>query len=92
MTPSWISRARSIRCSSWRASSACFATVRATDGQEAEARYQRMLAAAKANPAATDWQALRFAYADRASFFAANEGRRGIRTDDGSGAALCSNA
>src|SRR5262249_57195281 len=41
---------------------------RAADAQDAEAKYQTMLAAAKANPAATDWQALRSAYADRPSF------------------------
>jgi hypothetical protein len=45
-----------------------------------EANYQAMLAAAKADPAATDWQALRFAYADRPSFslFAANDGLKAI--------------
>ena len=40
----------------------------AADAQDAEAKYQAMLAAAKADPAGTDWQALRFAYADRPSF------------------------
>jgi tetratricopeptide (TPR) repeat protein len=52
----------------------------ADDGQDAEVKYQAMLAAAKADPAATDWQALRFAYADRPSFslFAANDGRKAI--------------
>lgn len=44
------------------------ADVRAADAQDAEAKYQAMLAAAKADPAATDWQALRFAYADQPSF------------------------
>jgi hypothetical protein len=53
------------------------AGARAADG---EAKYQEMLTAAKANPAETDWQALRFAYADRPSFslFAADEGRKAI--------------
>jgi hypothetical protein len=55
--------------------------ARADDGQEAEAKYQAMLAAAKANPDATDWQALRFAYAERPSFslFAADIGRKAMR-------------
>jgi tetratricopeptide (TPR) repeat protein len=39
----------------------------AAEAQDAEAQYQAMLAAAKANPDAADWQALRFAYADRLS-------------------------
>jgi hypothetical protein len=52
----------------------------ADDARDAEAKYQAMLAAAKANPAATDWQALRFAYADRPSFspFVTNEGRKAM--------------
>jgi hypothetical protein len=47
---------------------------------DAEAKYQAMLAAAKSDPAATDWQALRFAYAERPSFslFAANDGLKAI--------------
>jgi hypothetical protein len=47
---------------------------------EAEAKYQAMLTAAKADPAATDWQALRFAYADRPSFslFAVSAGLKAI--------------
>jgi hypothetical protein len=55
--------------------------VQAEDAPDAEAKYQAMLAAAMADPAATDWQALRFAYADRPSFslFAANDGRKAIR-------------
>jgi hypothetical protein len=55
--------------------------AQADDGQDAEAKYQAMLAAAKANPDATDWQALRFAYADRPSFslFAADNGRKAMR-------------
>src|SRR5262249_32126913 len=54
--------------------------ARAAEAPDAEAKYQSMLAAAKANPATTDWQALRFAHADRPSFslFAANDGRRAI--------------
>jgi hypothetical protein len=56
------------------------AAVQAADRPDAEAKYQAMLAAAKANPAATDWQALRFAYANRPSFslFVANEGRKAM--------------
>jgi hypothetical protein len=52
----------------------------AADATNTEAKYQAMLAAAKANPAATDWRALRFAYADRPSFslFVTNEGRKAI--------------
>jgi len=52
----------------------------ADDAPDAEAKYQALLAAAKASPAATDWQALRFAYADRPSFslFAVNDGRKAI--------------
>jgi hypothetical protein len=55
------------------------AAAQAEDGR-AEAKYQAVLAAAKADPAATDWQALRFAYADRPSFslFAADMGRKAI--------------
>jgi hypothetical protein len=54
--------------------------ARADDGKDAEAKYLAMLTAAKANPAATDWQALRFAYADRPSFslFAVNDGLKAI--------------
>jgi hypothetical protein len=57
------------------------AAVRADGGQDAEGRYQAMLAAAKANPDRTDWQTLRFAYADRPSFslFAADAGRKAMR-------------
>jgi hypothetical protein len=53
----------------------------ADDGADAEAKYQAMLAAAKADPAAADWQALRFAYADRPSFspFAVDDGLKAIR-------------
>lgn len=40
----------------------------ATDAPEA--RYQTMLAAAKADPAHVDWQALRFAFADQPDFMA----------------------
>jgi Domain of unknown function (DUF4919) len=40
----------------------------AVEAPDAEAKYQALLAAAKANPQAADWQALRFAYADRPSF------------------------
>lgn len=39
----------------------------APDG-DAEARYQAMLAAAKADPTTADYRALRFAYADRPAF------------------------
>jgi hypothetical protein len=35
---------------------------------EADVRYQAMVAAAKADPKAADWQALRFAFADRPGF------------------------
>jgi hypothetical protein len=54
--------------------------VQAEDAPDAEAKYQAMLTAAKADPAATDWQALRFAYADRPSFslFAVDAGRKAI--------------
>ena len=54
--------------------------ARTAEAPDAEAKYQAMLAAAKAAPAATDWQALRFAHADQPSFslFAANDGRRAI--------------
>jgi hypothetical protein len=54
--------------------------ARAAGAPDAEAKYQEMLAAAKAAPAATDWQALRFAYADRPSFslFAVDDGRKAI--------------
>ncbi len=56
------------------------AGVHAADAPDAEAKYQTLLAAAKADPDATDWQALRFAYADRSSFsmFAADDGRKAI--------------
>jgi hypothetical protein len=40
----------------------------AAEAPGAEAKYQALLAAAKANPEVADWQALRFAYADRPSF------------------------
>jgi hypothetical protein len=43
----------------------CAVAPPAADAQDAEAKYQALLAAAKADPAAADWQALRFAYADR---------------------------
>lgn len=43
----------------------CPLAASAADDPDPEARYQAMLAAAKANPAATDWQALRFAFAER---------------------------
>src|SRR5262245_57597854 len=44
-------------------------TAAQTSGaQDAEAKYQALLAMAKADPAAVDWQALRFAFADRPSF------------------------
>jgi hypothetical protein len=54
--------------------------AQAEDGQDAEAKYQAMLAAAKADPESTDWPALRFAYADRPSFLptVANEGRKAM--------------
>jgi hypothetical protein len=54
--------------------------ARADDGADAEAKYQAMLAASKADPAATDWQAFRFAYADRPSFslFAVDDGLKDI--------------
>jgi hypothetical protein len=47
---------------------------------DAETKYQKMLAAAKADPGAMDWQALRFAYADRPSFslLAVDDGRKAI--------------
>jgi hypothetical protein len=35
---------------------------------DADARYQTMVAAAKADPKVADWQALRFAFADRPGF------------------------
>jgi hypothetical protein len=61
---------------------ACLQPVaaRADDGADPEAKYNAMVAAAKANPAATDWQALRFAYADRPSFslFAVDDGLKDI--------------
>jgi hypothetical protein len=52
----------------------------AAEAQDTEAKYQALLAAAKADPAATDWQALRFAYADRPSFspFPDHKGRKAI--------------
>lgn len=56
-------------------------TSRAADpAPDAEAAYRTMLAAAKANPEGADWQALRFAYADRPSFsmLATDDGRRAI--------------
>jgi hypothetical protein len=55
--------------------------TRADDEPDAEAKYQTMLEAARSDPAATDWQALRFAYADRPSFspVAANDGRKAMR-------------
>jgi hypothetical protein len=47
----------------------CAVTAPVSHAQEdAEAKYQALLTAAKANPEAADWQALRFAYADRPSF------------------------
>jgi hypothetical protein len=51
--------------------------VRAAD----EPKYKTMLAAAKADPAGTDWQVLRFAYADRPSFslHAADSGLKTMR-------------
>ncbi len=57
------------------------AATRAADAPDGEAKYQEMLAAAKADPDATDWQALRFAYSDRPSFslFAADNGRKAMR-------------
>jgi len=51
------------------------AAARAAEAPDAEAIYQAMLAAAKANPAATDWQ-LRFAHADRPSFLTIRRERR----------------
>jgi hypothetical protein len=39
---------------------------------DADARYQAMVAAAKADPQTVDWQALRFAFADRPSFMQLN--------------------
>ena len=42
------------------------AALAATD--DAEAHYQSLLTAAKANPDTADWQALRFAYADRPGY------------------------
>jgi hypothetical protein len=44
------------------------ATAGAAHAQDAEAKYQTMLAAARKDPAAADWKALRLAYADRPSF------------------------
>lgn len=38
----------------------------------ADARYQTMVTAAKADPKAADWQALRFAFADRPAFMELN--------------------
>jgi len=37
-----------------------------------DARYQAMVTAAKADPTVVDWQALRFAFADRPGFMASN--------------------
>lgn len=44
-----------------------------------EARYQSLLAAAKAADQPVDWQALRFAYADRPSFNVFRDGLENIR-------------
>lgn len=56
------------------------ATPTARAETDAETTYQTLLAQAKANPAAADWQALRFAYADRPSFRlqGADDGRRAM--------------
>jgi hypothetical protein len=42
--------------------------------QDPEARYQALLAVAKAGDKPVDWQALRFAYADRPGYTATQEG------------------
>jgi len=44
-----------------------------------EARYQSLLAAAKAGDQSVDWQALRFAYADRPSFNVFRDGLEDVR-------------
>jgi len=44
-----------------------------------EARYQALLAAAKAGDQPVDWQALRFAYADRPSFSVFGDGLQDVR-------------
>jgi hypothetical protein len=44
------------------------AVPRSAAAEDAEARYQRLLAAAQAQDAGVDWAALRFAYADRPNF------------------------
>ena len=49
-----------------------------------EARFQALLASARAGGQAVDWQALRFAYADRPTFSVFGDGldavRKGMRT------------
>lgn len=56
---------------------------------DAEARYQALLAVAEAGDRPVDWQALRFAYADRPSFNVADDGldvlRRSMRAAVGAG-------
>lgn len=56
------------------------ALAQAGDRPDIEATYQALLTAAKANPDAADWQALRFAYAELPSFSmnVAGDGRREI--------------
>lgn len=46
---------------------------------DSDARYQTMVAAAKADPNATDWQALRFAFADRPGFMELNRNLENTR-------------
>jgi len=46
---------------------------------DADARYQTMVTTAKADPKMADWQALRFAFADRPGFTALNRNLNGTR-------------
>ena len=71
------------------------AVAGAARAEDAEARYRALVAAARAGNTAVDWQAMRFAYADRPGFTAAGEGdepihdaamRKAFQSEDWAGA------